>query len=368
MKISRISVYRVELAVPGGAYRLSGGRSFTAFDNSVVAVEADDGSLGWGEACPFGKGYLPAHGRGVRAGIAEMAPELIGLDPRDTQRIGEAMEAVLPGLPDTKAAIDVACWDLFGRAQDLPCYRLLGGLARNRLPLISSVSTGTPGEMAAATDSFRAQGYRAHSIKVGGALPEDDVARIRTVLAGRQPGEDFIVDVNRGWSLDTALKVVSQLDGLDFTLEQPAASYRECRALKSSLRQPLSLDEVLDGPQMLLQALGDAAIDFANIKICKVGGLTRAKTMTDICAAAGLGVTLQETGGSDIAFAAICHLAAAVSPRILRHVWDPRELCAVTTADGAPVSEAGFAILAQRSGLGIAPKPEVLGEPAAVYA
>ncbi len=144
MKIARISVYQVDLWVPGGAYYLSGGRNFSSFDSTVVSIEADDGSLGWGEACPFGKGYLPAHGLGVRAGIAAMAPSLIGLDPRDTQRIGEAMEAVLPGLPDTKAAIDAACWDLFGRATGLPCYRMLGGLASDRLPLVSSVSTEPP--------------------------------------------------------------------------------------------------------------------------------------------------------------------------------------------------------------------------------
>ncbi len=367
MKITRIEVYQVDLPAPGGVYRLSGGREFRSFDSTILRIEADDGSEGFGEACPFGRGYLPAHGLGVRAGIAEFAPELIGLDPRETQRIDEAMEAVLPGLPHTKAAVDMACWDLFGRSVGLPCYQLFGGLARGRLALASSVSTGSPSEMVAKVEAFRAQGYRAHSIKVGGSSAEADVARIRAVLAARQPGEDYLVDVNRGWTLDTALKVTSQLDGLDFTLEQPCATYRECRALKPVLRQPLSLDEILDSPQMLLQALSDAAIDFANIKLCKVGGPTRAKAMADICAAAGLGITLQETAGSDIAFAAVCHLGAAVSPRVLRHVWDPRELAAVTTADGAPEVAEGHATVAGRPGLGVEVRREVLGEAVVVY-
>ncbi|GAB5469588.1 MAG: mandelate racemase/muconate lactonizing enzyme family protein [Rhodospirillales bacterium] len=367
MKIARIVVYRVELPAAGGVYYLSGGRSFTSYESTLVRIETDDGCIGWGEACPFGKGYGAAHPGGIRAGIAEMAPALMGLDPRDSQRVQEAMEAVLPGLPFTKAAIDMACWDLFGRSQGLPCYRLLGGLARSELPLISSVSTGTPAEMIAKVEAFRAQGYLAHSIKVGGDLPEADVARIRALLEARQAGEDYIVDVNRGWTLDTALKVVSQLDGLDFALEQPCATYRECRALKPHLRQPLSLDEVLDSPALLLQALADGAIDFANIKLCKVGGLTPAKAMAEICAAAGLGISLQETCGSDVAFAAICHLAAAVSPRVLRHVWDPRELAGLTTAEGAPEIRAGRAHLSDRPGLGIAPLPAVLGDAVAVY-
>ncbi len=367
MKIARIEVYQVDLPAPGGVYRLSGGREYRSFDSTVVRIEADDGSEGFGEACPFGRGYMPAHALGLRAGIAEFAPDLIGLDPRETQRIDEAMEAVLPGLAYTKAAVDMACWDLFGRWVGLPCYRLLGGLARDRLALASSVSTGTPDEMVAKVEAFRAKGYVAHSIKVGGSDAAADVARIRAVLAARRPGEDYLVDANRGWTQDTALKVASQLDGEDFTLEQPCATYRECRALKPALRQPLALDESLDGPRMLLQALADSAIDFANIKLTKVGGLTRARTMTDICAAAGLGISLQETAGSDIAFAAICHLAAAVSPRVLRHVWDPRELAAVTTADGAPVVADGHARVAERPGLGITPRREVLGEIVACY-
>ncbi|MEO1193567.1 MAG: enolase C-terminal domain-like protein [Pseudomonadota bacterium] len=368
MKISRITVYQVTLPAAGGTYRLSGGRVYEDYDSTIVQVEADDGTSGWGEACPFGKGYGSAFGGGIRAGIAEMAPGLIGLDPRDIQRVYEAMEAVLPGLPFTKAAIDMACWDLFGRSTGLPCYRLLGGLASNRLPLVSSVSTGTPDAMIAKVEAFRAKGYKAHSIKVGGDLPEDDVARITAVLAARQPGEDFIVDVNRGWTLDVALRVMSRLDGQDFSLEQPCATYRECRALKPQIRQPLSLDEVLDGPAMLLQALSDEAIDFANIKLCKVGGMTPAKAMAETCATAGLGLTVQETCGSDIAFAAICHLAAATAPRVCRHVWDPRELAGLTTAQGAPTIEAGTAIVSDRPGLGITPLPEALGAAEAVYA
>ena len=127
MKIERIEVYQLDLPYSGGVYRLSGGRKYPSFDATVVRVVSDDGVEGWGESTPFGATYIAAHALGVRSGIEEMAPHLIGLDPRRVDRVNDAMDAVLAGHLHAKAPIDVACWDLFGKSVGLPVCELLGG-------------------------------------------------------------------------------------------------------------------------------------------------------------------------------------------------------------------------------------------------
>ena len=115
MRIRRITAYRVELPLHEGDYKWSGGKSVTVFDSTVVKVETDCGRVGWGEVCPLGPAYLPAYAAGVRAGLVELGPHLLGCDPRELDKLNRRMDAVLKGHPYVKSAIDMACWDLLGQ-------------------------------------------------------------------------------------------------------------------------------------------------------------------------------------------------------------------------------------------------------------
>ena len=94
MKITRILAYRVELPLHETTYKWSGGKSVTVFDSTIVRVETDAGLVGHGEVCPLGPFYLPAYAEGVRAGLRELGPHLLGEDPRQL-RIDHGMAAVL---------------------------------------------------------------------------------------------------------------------------------------------------------------------------------------------------------------------------------------------------------------------------------
>ena len=111
-KISRLSAYQVDLPLHEGSYNWSGGKSVAVFDATIVRIETDDGVVGHGEVCPLGPAYLPAYASGARAGIAEIAPHLIGEDPTELERLGRRMEAILKGHPYAKSAIDVASYPL----------------------------------------------------------------------------------------------------------------------------------------------------------------------------------------------------------------------------------------------------------------
>ena len=91
-KISRISAYQVDLPLHEGTYKWSGGKSVEVFDSTIVEVETDDGRVGYGEVCPLGPFYLPAYGGGVRAGLKELAPKLIGTNPLHLTQLNQQMD------------------------------------------------------------------------------------------------------------------------------------------------------------------------------------------------------------------------------------------------------------------------------------
>src|SRR5579862_195460 len=135
MKIARIFAHRVELRLREGSYKWSGGKSVAVFDSTIVGVETDAGLVGYGEVCPLGPFYLPAYAEGVRSGLRELAPHLLGLDPRELAGLNRRMDAALKGHPYVKSGIDVACWDLLGHATGLPVCVLLGGRFGERVQL-----------------------------------------------------------------------------------------------------------------------------------------------------------------------------------------------------------------------------------------
>ena len=372
MKIARIDVFQVDLPVKGGTYRLSGGRSYESYDATMVRLTTDDGLEGWGESTPFGATYIAAHARGVRAGLEEMAPAILGLDPFATERVGEAMGAALMGHNHAKTPIDVACWDPMGKATGRPVCDLLGGRVPGRFPVISSIGGDEPEAMRAKVALHRTEGFLGHSVKVGAAEAEGgpmlDAERIRACLADRRPGEWFLVDANGGLTPEHALRMLALLPpGLDFVLEAPCATWAETLSVRKRCPVPLLLDELIQTDADLALAIREDACDGVGLKISKQGGLTATRRQRDIAAAAGLVMSVQETVGSEIALSAILHMAQATPRRLLRCALDTRAMIGVSTAAlDAPVVDGG--VEAPRApGLGVTPDMAVLGEPVASY-
>ncbi|HPE60217.1 MAG: mandelate racemase/muconate lactonizing enzyme family protein [Thiothrix sp.] len=372
MKITEIAVYQVDLPYRGGTYRLSGGRTYRCFDATLVCLRTDNGLEGWGESTPFGSTYIASHALGVRAGIAEMAPALLGRDPRQLDRINEVMDQRLVGHLDAKTAIDVACWDLFGKSVELPVCELLGGSTAKAMPTIDSTYAGDPEDMRRRVAETRAQGYIGHSIKVGASAEEGgpalDAARIEAALADARPGEFFIVDCNGGLTVEHGLRMLNLLPpGLDFVLEAPCATWRETLSLRRRTAVPIIFDELATDDVSVMQLICDDAAEGIGLKISKNGGLTRGRRQRDMCLSAGLTLSIQETVGSHVAFAALAHLGQTVPPRALRCILDTRDMVTPVTATfDAPLINGGVRV-PDKPGLGIEIQHAVIGEPVAVY-
>src|SRR3954470_1426846 len=281
MKIARIFAHRVELPLHEGSYKWSGGKSVSVFDSTVIEVETDTGLTGYGEVCPLGPFYLPAYANGVRAGLRELGPHLLGEDPLELLKLNRRMDAALKGHPYVKSAIDMACWDILGKAANLPVCTLLGGRYGESFGLYRAISQEAPEAMAARVAGYRAEGYRRFQLKVGGD-PGEDVDRIRAVAAVLQPGDRLVADANTGWLMHDALRVVRAVRDVDVYIEQPCLSYEECLSVRRHTDHPFILDEVIDSIDMLLRGRADHAMDAVNLKISKLGGLTKTRQARDL--------------------------------------------------------------------------------------
>ena len=365
MVITQIKCYRVELPLHEGSYKWSGGNSVEVFDSTVVEVHTDAGITGYGEICPLGAAYLPAYANGARAGIAELAPQLIGIDPTQLALVNQAMDNAMRGHPYVKSAIDVACWDILGKACGQPVAALLGGRFGESFALYRAISHEAPEQMARMVGRYRSEGYTKFQLKVGGD-PEVDIERIRLASAELQRGDVLVADANTGWTQHQAIRVAGAVRDVDVYIEQPCMRYEECLAVREHTDRPFVLDEVIDDIGAVLRGYEDRAMDVINLKISKVGGLTKARQIRDLCVSLGIAMTIEDTWGGDIVTAAIAHLAHSTPPRFLFSSTDFNSYVTVSIAEGAPQRDGGRLAAPWRPGLGFTPRMEVLGK--AVYA
>ena len=360
MRITGIFAHRVELPLREGSYKWSGGKSIDVFDSTIVGVETDTGLVGYGEVCPLGPFYLPAYAEGVRAGLRELAPHLLGYDPREVQKLNHRMDAALKGHPYVKSGIDIACWDILGQATGLPVCVLMGGRYGEKIRLYRAISQESPEQMAAKVEGYRAEGYIRFQLKVGGD-PDLDIERIRQVRKILKPSDRLVADANTGWTQHEAMRVVRAVRDLDVYIEQPCLTYEECLSVRRHTDHPFVLDENIDGLDFLLRAKADLAMDVVNLKISKLGGLTKTKQVRDLCVSMGLAMTLEDSWGGDITTAAIAHLAHSTPEEFRFTSTDFNSYGTVSIATGAPQRDNGFMAASTEPGLGITPRPEVIG-------
>ena len=360
MKITRITVYQVDLPLEH-PYWLSGGRlKFECLDATLVKLETDADLIGWGEGTPWGHTYVPAHGPGIRAGIETMAPFILGLDPRRVLDVERAMDLALPGHLYAKSPIDMACWDIAGQEAGLPIADLMGGGSRSPRPIASSVGAKTVEETRDVIDRYRQRGYIAHSVKIGGDV-DRDIARIRDVESYKQPGDIILYDVNRGWTRQQALRVLSAVEDLNVMVEQPCESLDDIAAIAPKHATPISVDESLVTLQDATRIARDGLAEVFGIKLNRVGGLTKAARMRDVALAHGIDMFVMATGGSVLADTEALHLAATIPDANCHAVWACQDMLTVDIAGGrGPRNESGHLHLPETPGLGVHPDENTL--------
>ena len=157
----------------------------------------------------------------------------------------------------------------------------------------------------------RAEGIHAFQLKIGGD-PYEDIARTRSVVESTGAGDTIVCDANGGWGLQDAVVVARGIDDLERVFfEQPCPTLEECLIVRQRTTLPMVLDECITDVHSLLRAYEAKAMEAFNLKISKVGGLTKAKQMRDLAVSLGLRVTIEDTWGGDLVTTAVSHLAAS---------------------------------------------------------
>jgi L-alanine-DL-glutamate epimerase-like enolase superfamily enzyme len=361
--IERVEVHGYDLRYAHGTYVMSGGREVDRLASTVVRVITADGVVGYGEACPLGPTYLPAHAAGVRAALGELAPALVGADLADGAGLALRMERTLRGQPEAKAALDVACWDAWGRTLGVPLWALLGGALQASLPLYVAVPLGPPDAMAAFVERERSAGVHRFQLKLGGD-PVEDARRARAVVAVTGPEDQVLGDANGGWRRQDAIIAARLMEDLErYRLEQPCPTLEECLAVRHVTTLPMVLDEVITDLSVFSRAVAAEAMDHINLKIGRVGGLTRARLLRDAAVELGIRLTIEDSWGGDIVSAAVAHLAAAVPPDALFAVSFMNDWTLEHVAGYQPRSADGRGPVPDGPGLGIDVDVRMLGAP-----
>ena len=203
MKIAKIDVYHFDLTYVHGVYTMSGGRDITSLPSTLVRVTSDQGQEGWGEVCPLGSTYLPAHAGGARAALELIGPALIGIDPTNLAAVNDAMDAVLMGHAYAKSPVDVACWDLTGKVWGASVADMLGGVRQKQFPLYFAVPLGSPEAMTDYVLARRAEGIHRFQLKIGND-PTMDGIRARHIIDNTGPEDVIVGDANCGWRVTVA--------------------------------------------------------------------------------------------------------------------------------------------------------------------
>lgn len=360
MKITRIEAYPQRYTPKGGPYELSGGRRFTGFESVIVKIDTDEGITGWGEHASSPQYFVSLHG-GALAALAYLAPALIGMDPTHTEVIRNTVDLLLKGHEYAKTAIDIACWDILGKASGLPLHVLLGGRFHDRLPILHFAKLASPEEMRDTCQQRWDEGFRHIQIKVGGDW-KTDVARIRSSAEVAQDFDSFTVDANAFWSTVDAALVLGAVADIPFSIEQPSRELEDNLSLRRRFSRPFTLDESLDGLVPLRRAHAVDAFDGAMLKTSRFGGVSALRKARDMCVEWDKKLTMEDLSGSEIASAVSLHLAASTPGRNL--VAGSLTITYINESLASGINHGnGWAEVPTAPGLGIEMDIDRLGEP-----
>lgn len=362
MKICAIRIFRHDLPVKGLPYTFSGG-AVTALDTTLVEIVTDTGVSGFGETCPLTSTYQPAHAAGARAALCEMAPHLVGLDPLLIGLARDRMDAVLQGHDYTKAALDIALWDLAGKALGRRVCDLLGGAKREKVPSYYAVGIETPDETARIAQDKQAQGFTRLQFKVGGRSIEEDIAVAHRVFEVREPAVRIALDANRSWTTSDTIHLSQSCQDLTFVMEQPCATYDEVKGIKPQLCHPIYLDENTVDLAIIMRSIHENVADGFGMKMTRVGGLSPMQTIRDVCQATRRPMSVDDSWGGDIIAAACLHMAATLQPDLSEGVWiaEPYINGHYDVENGIRIKD-GWLKLPKGPGLGITPDVSVMQE------
>jgi L-alanine-DL-glutamate epimerase-like enolase superfamily enzyme len=319
MKIKDIQA--IPVSMPTGQTKTALG-VFTTFEYIVVVVTTDEGIDGLGEVSMLWDGASKTQKSFIEGPFRE---RLIGQDPLQISLCLQRMSLLIEQAWPARAGIEMALYDIAGKALKVPAYQLLGGKVRDAVVLSHSIMIDTPEEMAANATKFVEEGFTCVKVKIGLDADHD----VKAVAAVRQAVGDNIllrVDANMGWrTAKEAIRNIKRLEPYDLhSVEQPLprADLSEIRLIRASVDTPIMLDESVWGPHDAWQILRVGAADILNVYVAESGGLSNSSLIFRMAETAGIPCVIGAMPELGIGTAAAVHLGLAMT-----NLHDPCDAC-----------------------------------------
>jgi len=322
----------------------------------VLKLTADNGLVGWGESCSG------ADTASIEAAVRSMARFVVGRSAWDTEAI--AKEVFGAGLWDYRpmtgnfafAGIDMALWDLCGKAVGQPLYRLFGGAQRDSVNYFHYLSQGRPDDLAEQCRDAVAKGYDCFYLKVGvNAAAEEDMLEAIRDTVGRSAR--IRIDANEAWSVPEAVRLLTRWHArfdIDFA-EAPVRAVPHSLMLDLRQRVPVALcaNEGLGRQSDALSMIESHAADVLCFSSYWVGSLRRFHSLSNVAALHGQTVLKHTHGEFGIAAAAGHHMMLAL-PNVADGVQQTAAIMDDdVVVDRLPISDGPEWGLVEKPGLGI---------------
>ncbi|HSE89955.1 MAG TPA: enolase C-terminal domain-like protein [Candidatus Binatia bacterium] len=287
----------------------------------IIKLHTDDGLVGLGEAPvlkdwggDYGKyfGETPQTTMHIVNDI--LGPALKGQDPGRFEQIHAIMDKAVKGYPYAKAGIDMALYDVTGKAMKVPAYQFLGGCFRDRVSIAHSL--GLMEIKKAVEEALQAKSEGVKTIKLkGGVDPKRDVELVRQMRDALGPDTKICVDANQGYQTPKmAVRVIRAMEAFDLLyIEQPVEGIDQMAEVAKRVDAPIMADESAWTAQDVIEIVQKKAADIISIYTTKPGGIFKAKKVAAVAEAAGLKCNVNGSVETGVGNAANIHLAASTA-------------------------------------------------------
>ena len=314
MKIVRVETFPVEIPIVPEKRIISALGEHSLSRYVLVRLTTDTGLSGVGEAT-----VMPRwSGETVWGAVAVidklLGPLLIGQDPREILQIEQLMDRFCIHNWFAKSALEMACWDIAGKAVGKPVYELLGGAVRPRTVICRfSMGAYDVDRARRRATELVAEGFTTIKVKVGGQA-EADIARVRAVREAIGPDRQLTIDANTGWDVDTAIHCINALKDCRLALaEQPTADgdYAAIARVKRETGIPIMADDMCFNLVHARELVRNQACDLISVYPGKQGGIRKTKQLVEYARANGIACSIGSNLELDVATAAMAHTVIA---------------------------------------------------------
>ena len=311
MKITRVETIPVEVPLKEGLTTKTAGGEHVVSPYVVVRVHTDAGLVGLGEATLSPRWSGETSPGCVAAIKGLIGPAITGQDPIAITALRRTIDGTIRHNPFAKAAVEMALWDIAGKAAGQPVYQLLGGKVKDELPMKMVVGAFPVNQAVALAQRFLDWGATCLKVKVG-LDPTTDIARVHAVREAAGPDIPIGIDANQGWDLATARRCLADMGDLLFA-EQPVPTTdpRDLARLRGDTRIPIMADESVFTLQDARRLTELGACDILSVYPGKHAGIAATREIAHVARAAGVVCSMGSNLELGIATAAMLHLAAA---------------------------------------------------------